>query len=118
LIPLIRLAEEHGTLGHLINGLSELGENAVPKEVRKTQLERHRAQVFSTMRMTAELVRLLELFASKDIPALVVKGPVLAMQAYGDPCDAQLRRPGFARPSARYPAPKAPRRSPEFRAFK
>ena len=80
-------------------------ENAAPKEVRQTLLERHLAQVFSTMRMTAELVRVLELFASEDIPALVVKGPVLAMQAYGDP-------------SARYPAPKAPRRSPEFRAFK
>jgi hypothetical protein len=35
--------------------------------------------------MTAELFRLLELFAVQDIPALVVKGPVLAMQAYGDP---------------------------------
>jgi hypothetical protein len=82
---LTRLAEEHGVLGHLINRLGELSENAVPKEVRQTLLERHRAQVFSTMRMAAELVRLLELFALKDIPALVVKGPVLAMQAYGDP---------------------------------
>jgi hypothetical protein len=35
--------------------------------------------------MTAELFRLLDLFAAQDIPALVVKGPVLAMQAYGDP---------------------------------
>jgi hypothetical protein len=48
-------------------------------------LERHRAQVFSTLRMTAELFRLLELFSAADIPALIVKGPVLAMQAYGDP---------------------------------
>ncbi len=35
--------------------------------------------------MTAELFRLLDLFAAQDIPTLVVKGPVLAMQAYGDP---------------------------------
>jgi Uncharacterised nucleotidyltransferase len=37
------------------------------------------------MRMTAELFRLLNLFAAKDISAIVVKGPVLAMQACGDP---------------------------------
>ena len=48
-------------------------------------LERHRAQVFSTLKITAELFRLLGCFAAKEIPALVVKGPVLAMQAYGDP---------------------------------
>jgi hypothetical protein len=35
--------------------------------------------------MTAELFRLLDRFASAGIGALVVKGPVLAVQAYGDP---------------------------------
>jgi hypothetical protein len=48
-------------------------------------LEHHREQVFSTLGMIAELFRLLQLFAAKDIPALIVKGPVLAMRAYGDP---------------------------------
>ncbi len=82
---LLVLAEEHGVLGHLAKCLRQLDENVVPAEIRQTLLERHRVQVFSTMRMTAELFRLLELFAAKDIPALVVKGPVLSMQAYGDP---------------------------------
>ena len=82
----------------------ELDENLVPADIRQTLLERHLAQVFSTLRMTAELFRLLELFAAKDIPALVVKGPVLAMQAYGDPADAQLRRSRLARPPARHPS--------------
>jgi hypothetical protein len=79
------LAEEHGVLGHLAKRLCELNENLVPSEIRRKLLERHRAQVFSTLRMTAELFHLLDLFAARDIPALVVKGPVLAMQAYGDP---------------------------------
>ena len=48
-------------------------------------MEHHRNQIFSTLGMTAELFRLLELFAANDIPALIVKGPALAMQAYGDP---------------------------------
>jgi len=82
---LLMLAEEHGVFAHLAKRLHELDENLVPAEIRQTLLERQRVQVFSTLRMTAELFRLLELFAAKDIPALVVKGPVLAMQAYGDP---------------------------------
>ena len=35
--------------------------------------------------MTAELFRLLELFQRHEILALVIKGPVLAVQAYADP---------------------------------
>jgi hypothetical protein len=82
---LLVLAEEHGVLGHLAKCLREIDENLVPADVRQTLLERHLAQVFFTLRMTAELFRLLKFFAAKDIPALVVKGPALAMQAYGDP---------------------------------
>jgi hypothetical protein len=81
---LLVLAEEHGVLGHLAKPLLALNENLVPAEIRRMLLERYRAQLFSTLRMNAELFRLLELFEAKDIPALVVKGPVLAMQAYGD----------------------------------
>ena len=82
---LLLLAEEHGVLGHLAYHLRELDPNFVPTDVKRMLLERHRAQVFSTLKLTAELFRLLRCFAAKDIPALVVKGPVLAMQAYGDP---------------------------------
>ena len=82
---LLLLAEEHGVLGHLAKRLHGINENIVPAAIRRKLLDRHRAQVFSTLRMTAELFCLLDLFAAKDIPVLVVKGPVLAMQAYGDP---------------------------------
>jgi hypothetical protein len=82
---LLVLAKEHGVLGHLAVRVRGLDENLVPAEIRQMLLEHHRAQVLSTLSMTAELFRLLELFAAKDIPALIVKGPVLAMQAYDDP---------------------------------
>jgi Uncharacterised nucleotidyltransferase len=82
---LLVLAEEHGVLGHLAVRVRGLDETLVPAEIRQMLEEHHREQVFSTLRMTAELFRLLELFAAKDIAALIVKGPVLAMQAYGDP---------------------------------
>lgn len=79
------LAEEHGVIGHLAAGLRDLDPAAVPPEIRPTLLERQRAQSFQTLRLIAELFRLIELFAAKSIPAVVVKGPVLAMRAYGDP---------------------------------
>jgi Uncharacterised nucleotidyltransferase len=82
---LLDLAEEHGVVGHLAARLCPRGEELVPEEIRQTLLERHRAQVFSTLRMTAELFQLLNLFASKEVAAVVVKGPALAVQAYGDP---------------------------------
>lgn len=82
---LLVLAEAHGVLGHLAVRVRGLDENLVPEEIRQMLLGHHREQVFSTLRMTAELFQLLELFAAKGIPALIVKGPALAMQAYGDP---------------------------------
>src|SRR5713226_2747443 len=82
---LLILAEEHGVTGHLTEGLRGIEENLVPPEVRQTLIDRQRAQNFFTLRLTAELFRLLERFTSEGIGALVVKGPVLAVQAYGDP---------------------------------
>jgi hypothetical protein len=78
-------AEQHGVLGQLALRLGEVAESALPAEVAQGLLERHRAQVFSTLKLTAALFHVLELFAAKDIPGLVVKGPVLAIHAYGDP---------------------------------
>lgn len=82
---LLVLAEEHGVLGHVAVRLGALENALVPAEVRATLVEHHRAQVFSTLRLTGELFHVLELFAAKGIAALAVKGPVLAMHAYGDP---------------------------------
>jgi hypothetical protein len=82
---LLVLAEEHRVLGHLAVRLRGLEENLIPAEIKQILMKHHRNQIFSTLGMTAELFRLLELFAANDIPALIVKGPALAMQAYGDP---------------------------------
>jgi hypothetical protein len=82
---LLGLAEEHGVLGHLAGRISELDEKIVPADERSLLVERYRLQVFRTLGLVRELFRLLELFAGKDIGALVVKGPVLAIDAYGDP---------------------------------
>jgi hypothetical protein len=82
---LLALAEDHGVAGHLAASLRGLAEDLVPPEIRQALADRQRARNFLTLRLTAELFRILECFASEGIRALVVKGPVLAIQAYGDP---------------------------------
>ncbi len=82
---LLVLAEEHGVIGHLAASMRGLQEDLVTPEIRRQLADRQRAQNFLTLRLTAELFRLLERFASARIAALVVKGPVLAVQAYGNP---------------------------------
>ena len=81
---LLVLAEAHGVAGHLTACLRSLDEDLVPAEIRQTLVDRRRAQNFFTLRLTAELFRILDRFSSEGIGALVVKGPVLAVQAYGD----------------------------------
>ena len=82
---LLELAAEHGILASLAARLGKMDGDSVPRETRQALLDGQRAQNFVTLRMTAELFRILDQFASAGIGALVVKGPVLAVRAYGDP---------------------------------
>jgi len=82
---LFTLSEGHGLTGLLATRVAELPDSCVPLEFRNKLRERHRAQLLVTLAMTAELFRLLQKFTQAGIAALVVKGPALAAQAYGDP---------------------------------
>ena len=82
---LLALSEAHGVQGHLAACLRELEASQVPHEIRQKLVDRKRAQNFFTLRLNAELFRIVERFTAEEIGALVVKGPVLAVQAYGDP---------------------------------
>lgn len=82
---LLMLAEAHGVLGQLTACLNNDADAMTPPETRQLLLERVRAQNFLTLRLTAELFRLLELFGKQGISTLVIKGPALAAQAYADP---------------------------------
>jgi hypothetical protein len=81
---LLALAEEHGMAGHLAAALRDLGGDWLATETKFALSERQRAQLLFSLRMTAELFRILERFASVGIGALAVKGPVLSVRAYGD----------------------------------
>lgn len=81
---LMGLAEDHGVMPLLAAALRQLRSESVPDEIRAEMIERQRAQLLFTLRISAELFRLIERFAAQNIGLLVVKGPALAMQAYGD----------------------------------
>jgi hypothetical protein len=82
---LLLLAEEHGVSAHLAAYLQEDQAPAAPAEIKEELTERQRAVNFLTLQLTAELLRLLEVFAAQGISPLVIKGPVLAVRAYDDP---------------------------------
>jgi hypothetical protein len=82
---LLPLAQEHGVLGQLATRLGELDETSAPREIKQPLLERYRVQLLVSLKMSAELFRLMDLLAAAGIELLVVKGPVLAAQAYADP---------------------------------
>jgi putative nucleotidyltransferase-like protein len=83
--PLLVLAEDHGILGLIATQLRDFDESAVPSEARQKLRDWHRAHALFTMNLTAEMFRLFECFAASGVEALVIKGPVLSAQCYGDP---------------------------------
>jgi Uncharacterised nucleotidyltransferase len=82
---LLLLAEEHGVVGQLLASLNDCHAPDVPHEIKQALLDHERTRNFLTLRLTAELFRLLELFRSSGISALAIKGPALAAEAYSDP---------------------------------
>lgn len=81
---LFTLAEEHGVIALLSAALSRVDVSVTPPGVAQEIREYHRAQVLSAMKMTAELFRLVDLFRADGLETVLVKGPTLAMRAYGD----------------------------------
>jgi hypothetical protein len=82
---LLELAAEHGVLGLVATRLLEHSYDGVPAVVRESLQIRLRTQHLFTLSMTAELFRVLEDFKSVNIVALLVKGPLISVLAYGDP---------------------------------
>ncbi|GAC1671220.1 MAG: hypothetical protein PVS2B2_02420 [Candidatus Acidiferrum sp.] len=82
---LLGRAEDHGVLGHLATRLHAIDYGSAPEAIKQLLRERHRAQLFHVLKMSAELFRLMDRFTAAGIESLVIKGPVLAVQAYADP---------------------------------
>ena len=80
---LVCTAEAHGVIGHVATALAEVSDPLNSSSLLDLIRERHRVHVLSTLGLTAELLRMLELFRQSAIEAVVIKGPVLSLRAYG-----------------------------------
>lgn len=81
----LALARPHGLLPLAFRHLSAVGPNTIPLAVRR-QLSHHaHSTALENLRLTAQLLSLLDLLAGRGIPAVPLKGPALAASLYGDP---------------------------------
>jgi hypothetical protein len=83
-------ALEHGVLPLLCSRLKELEYGLLPQQEMAHFQEFFKAHSRGNLIMVSELVKVLRLLKSANIPAIPFKGPVLAVQAYGDVCLRQF----------------------------
>jgi hypothetical protein len=82
---LLDLADDHSVQALVARRLDEIAFAGVPSAAREKLQIRMRAQHLFTLSMTAELSRILQLFSASRIDAILVKGPLISLLAYGDP---------------------------------
>ena len=78
----LRLAQHHRLLPRVYEQLSRL--EAVPPEFLESLRAGYQTHARQTLWLTGELIRIMNDFASRGIPVLPYKGPVLAEILYGD----------------------------------
>jgi hypothetical protein len=81
---LFALAEAHGVISLLASAVAQFEENPAPTDFAHKIRQLHRTQVLSALQMTAELFRLVDQFRDAGLDTVLVKGPALALRAYGD----------------------------------
>ncbi len=81
---LITIAEQHGVKPLLYQSLNQVCANAIPPNILNQLKKDFRTNAVRNLYLTRELLKLLKLFTSHDIPVLCIKGPALATLAYGD----------------------------------
>ncbi len=77
-------AEENSITPLLERHLSAVAPGAAPPTAQEQLKKTCRANTVRCLYLTAELINILRLFQSQNIPVIPYKGPVLAAQAYGD----------------------------------
>ena len=82
---LLQDAKSHGVMPLLADRVMNLDGALVPQDIRDNLRESRRAYTACSLRMTAELFRLLERLAEAGVETLVTKGPALSVRCYGDP---------------------------------
>ncbi|HUJ32548.1 MAG TPA: nucleotidyltransferase family protein [Candidatus Acidoferrum sp.] len=77
-------AHEHCVLPLLERQLRNAAPDAIPSVFAERLKQEARANAVRCLALLAELIRVMELFESRGVPAIPYKGPAIAAQAYGD----------------------------------
>ena len=80
----IGLIDRHRTPSQAYRSLNRFAANNVPEPVLSRLRERFQRNAQQVLAKTAELVRIVKRFEQNHIRILPIKGPVVALQAYGD----------------------------------
>lgn len=81
---LLALAEEHGAT-NLLACFLRSWRAELPADFAQSVQERQRLNAIAALSLIAEMLRATELLTAAGIEVLVMKGPALSLQAYGDP---------------------------------
>ncbi len=81
---LIKLVDRHRVPSPVYQNLNRFGENIIPESVLIRLKNRFHRNAQRVLAKTAELVRIVKRFEKNGISVLPLKGPVLALQLYGD----------------------------------
>jgi fructose-specific component phosphotransferase system IIB-like protein len=79
----LRLAEHHGVLAMVARNLLQHA-TSLPGEIRQSLHSAYTENLRRNLWFAAELARILEHLAKREVRAIPYKGPVLAQSAYGD----------------------------------
>ena len=83
-IRLLSLAQRHALIPLLFFQLNRVAADRVPPEQFKQLRDRAQSNAALNVLLTAEMVRLLELFEGNQIPAVPYKGPAIGVGVYGN----------------------------------
>jgi len=99
---LCQMAGRHRLLPLLFQGLNATCPGAVPETILSYLRQSFQVNAQRSLLMTGSLVKVLQVFAEQDIPAVAYKGPILAASVYGnlalrtfDDIDVLIRKQDF-----------------------
>lgn len=81
---LLEMCVRHKILALVHFNLDKIASEAVPKDVRGAFARFYQANVRKNLLLTAELLKILDLYHNHEIAAVPLKGAILAKQAYGN----------------------------------
>lgn len=80
----VQLVKHHRVYPTIYLQLKKMNDNMIPKFVIESLQKMYNKNVFHMLLLSREMVRISKIFAENNVRLLILKGPVLAVDLYGD----------------------------------